>query len=77
MLYFPKIYNHTSLYDHTASGASIGAYRRHHHGAMMMEAATSTSETSVNYFYQTARRNNPKDSHLHPRHRKNLKNSTS
>jgi hypothetical protein len=30
--------------------------------ALMMEAA-STSETSVN-FYQTARRNNPDDSHL-------------
>jgi hypothetical protein len=31
--------------------------------ALMMEAA-STSETSVN-FYQTARRNNPEDSHFH------------
>jgi hypothetical protein len=31
----------------------------------MMEAA-STSETSVN-FYQTTRRNNPEDSHLHNR----------
>jgi hypothetical protein len=31
--------------------------------ALMMEAA-STSETSVN-FYQTLRRNNPEDSHLH------------
>jgi hypothetical protein len=31
--------------------------------ALMMEAA-STSETSVN-FYQTTRRNNPEDSHLH------------
>jgi hypothetical protein len=31
--------------------------------ALMKEAA-STSETSVN-FYQTARRNNPEDSHLH------------
>jgi hypothetical protein len=30
---------------------------------LMMEAA-STSETSVN-FYQTTRRNNPEDSHLH------------
>jgi hypothetical protein len=30
----------------------------------MMEAA-STSETSVN-FYQTTRRNNSEDSHLHP-----------
>jgi hypothetical protein len=31
--------------------------------ALMMEAA-SNSETSVN-FYQTIRRNNPEDSHLH------------
>jgi hypothetical protein len=31
--------------------------------AMVMEAA-NTSETSVNY-YQTTRRNNPEDSHLH------------
>jgi hypothetical protein len=31
--------------------------------ALMMEAA-SGSETSVN-FYQTTRRNNPEDSHLH------------
>jgi hypothetical protein len=38
---------------------------------LMMEAA-STSETSGN-FYQTTRRNNPEDSHLHTRRRKNLK----
>jgi hypothetical protein len=38
---------------------------------LMMEAA-STFETSVN-FYQTTRRNNPEDSHLHTRHRENLK----
>jgi hypothetical protein len=38
---------------------------------LMMEAA-NTPETSVN-FYQTARRNNPEDSHLHIRRRKNLK----
>jgi hypothetical protein len=31
--------------------------------ALMMEAA-STAETSVS-FYQTTRRNNPEDSHLH------------
>jgi hypothetical protein len=37
----------------------------------MMEAA-STSETSVN-FYQTTRRYNPEDSHLHNRRRENLK----
>jgi hypothetical protein len=39
--------------------------------ALMLEAA-STSETSVN-FYQTTRRNNPKDSHLHTHCRENLK----
>jgi hypothetical protein len=37
----------------------------------MMEAA-STSETSVN-FYETTRRNNPEDSHLHTRCCENLK----
>jgi hypothetical protein len=36
-----------------------------------MEAA-STSETLVN-FYQTTRRYNPEDSHLHTRRHKNLK----
>jgi hypothetical protein len=36
-----------------------------------MEAA-SASETSVN-FYQTTRRNNPEDNHLHLRRRENLK----
>jgi hypothetical protein len=40
----------------------------------MMETA-STSETSVN-FYQTTRRNNPEDSHLHTRRLKNLKSYT-
>jgi hypothetical protein len=39
--------------------------------ALVMEAA-GTSETSVN-FYQTARRNNPEDSHLRTRCRENLK----
>jgi hypothetical protein len=34
--------------------------------------AASTSETSVN-FYQTTRRNNPEDSHLHTCRRENLK----
>jgi hypothetical protein len=46
---------------------------------LMMEAA-STSETSVK-FYQTTRRCNPEDSHLHTRCHENLKsyllNSTS
>jgi hypothetical protein len=37
---------------------------------LMMEAA-STSETSVN-FYQTTRRNNPKDSNLNTYRRENL-----
>jgi hypothetical protein len=36
-----------------------------------MEAA-STPETSIN-FYQTTRRNNPEDSHLHTCRRENLK----
>jgi hypothetical protein len=39
--------------------------------ALMMEAA-STSETPVNV-YQTTRRNNPEDSHLHSRCCENLK----
>jgi hypothetical protein len=39
--------------------------------ALMMEAA-STSETSVNV-YQTTRRYNPKDNHLHTSRRENLK----
>jgi hypothetical protein len=37
---------------------------------LMMETA-SISETSLN-FYQTTRRNNPEDSHLHARRRENL-----
>jgi hypothetical protein len=32
----------------------------------LMKEAASTSETSV-HFYQTTRRNNPEDSHLHTR----------
>jgi hypothetical protein len=36
----------------------------------MMEAV-STSETPAD-FYQTTRRNNPEESHLHTRHRENL-----
>jgi hypothetical protein len=43
--------------------------------ALMKEAA-STSETSV-IFSQTARRNNPEDSHLHTRRRENLKSHKS
>jgi hypothetical protein len=39
--------------------------------ALMMEAAR-TSETLVN-FYQTTRRYNPEDSHLHTCRRENLK----
>jgi hypothetical protein len=38
---------------------------------LMIEVA-STSETSVN-FYQTTRRNDPEDTHLHTRHREKLK----
>jgi hypothetical protein len=48
-----------------------GAFCLHHQGdesliTLMMEAA-STCETSVN-FYQTTRRINPEDSHLHNFH---------
>jgi hypothetical protein len=39
--------------------------------ALLMEAA-STFETLVN-FYETTRRNNPEDSHLHTRRCQNLK----
>jgi hypothetical protein len=39
--------------------------------ALMMKAAR-TSETLVN-FYQTKRRYNPEDSHLHTHRRENLK----
>jgi hypothetical protein len=42
--------------------------------ALMMEAA-SASVTSVN-FYQTTRRNNSEDSHLHTHCRENLKTLT-
>jgi hypothetical protein len=38
----------------------------------IMMATVSTSEILVN-FYQTARRNNPEDSHPHIRRRENLK----
>jgi hypothetical protein len=48
----------------------VEVYRRfkgdcclHHQGAMVMDAS-SMSETLVNSF-QTTRRNNPEDSHLH------------
>jgi hypothetical protein len=37
-----------------------------------MTGAASTSETSE-HFYQTTRRNNPEDSHLHTHRRENLK----
>jgi hypothetical protein len=48
----------------------VQVYRRFR-GALMMDAV-STSETLVNV-YQTTRRNNPQDSHLHTHHRENLK----
>jgi hypothetical protein len=38
----------------------------------VMVGAANTYETSVN-FYQTTRRNNPEDSHLHTSRRENLK----
>jgi hypothetical protein len=37
-----------------------------------MKQAANSSETSLN-FYQTTRCNNPEKSHLHTRHRENLK----
>jgi hypothetical protein len=40
--------------------------------AFIIRALTNASETSVN-FYQTTRRNNPEDSHLHTRRRENIK----
>jgi hypothetical protein len=40
--------------------------------ALMMEAAR-TSETLVNFFYQTTRRYNSEDSHLRNHRRENLK----
>jgi hypothetical protein len=48
----------------------VEVYRRF---VLMMEAAR-TSETSLN-FYQTTRRYNPEDSHLHTRRRENLKSN--
>jgi hypothetical protein len=45
------------------SGRSLPTFQRSLLPALLMEAA-STSETSVN-FYQTTRRNNPEDGHLH------------
>jgi hypothetical protein len=47
-----------------------GTYCLYHHGDELQ--AASTSDTLVN-FYQTTRRNNPEDSHLHTRRRENLK----
>jgi hypothetical protein len=54
-------------------------YRRFTHdccllqqGDDLMAEAASTRETSV-IFYQTARRCNPEDSHLHTRRRENLR----
>jgi hypothetical protein len=44
-----------------------GAFCLHHQGE-----AASSYKTSIN-FYQTTRSNNPEDSHLHTRHRENLK----
>jgi hypothetical protein len=40
--------------------------------AAVRTQTASNSETSVN-FYQTARSNNPEDSHIHTRRRENLK----
>jgi hypothetical protein len=53
-------------------GRFRGAYCRAMMEAALMMKTVSTSETSVN-FYQTTRRNNSEDSHLHTRRRENLK----
>jgi hypothetical protein len=50
----------------------VEVYRRFSLLIALMTEAESTSETSVN-FYQTTRRYNPEDSHLHTRRRENLK----
>jgi hypothetical protein len=60
--------NTTAFWD-VASCSLVEVYRPVI--ALMMETS-STSETSVN-FYQSIRRNNPQDSHLHTRRRENLK----
>jgi hypothetical protein len=60
---FYKFYTFNAICKGNAATKSITA--------LVMEAA-STSETSVN-FYQTTRRYNPKDSHLHTRRCENLK----
>jgi hypothetical protein len=44
----------------------------HPQSAIALMKAASTSETLVN-FYQTTRRYNPEDSHLHTHRRENLK----
>jgi hypothetical protein len=49
----------------------VEVYQRFRAIALMMEAARS-SETLLN-FYQTTRRYNPEDSHLHINRRENLK----
>jgi hypothetical protein len=52
-----------SVAENRTCGLQIRSWNASHSVTLMMEAA-STSETSVN-FYQTTRRNNPEDSHLH------------
>jgi hypothetical protein len=71
-------YDHDSLWDFAPyTLVETARYLRrlssclHHQGDYLMTEAANTSETSVN-FYQTTRRNNPEDSHLHIRRREIL-----
>jgi hypothetical protein len=50
----------------------VEVYRRYRGAIALIMEAASTSETSLN-FYQTTRRYNPKDSHLHIRRCENLR----
>jgi hypothetical protein len=72
--YFSKTTGHVAFKDGCLLGCS--AVKSQVHAAsiirdLMMEAARS-SEKLVN-FYQTTRRYNPEDSHLHTRRRENFK----
>jgi hypothetical protein len=72
---FSSVFLKLSIYEDDCSLVEV--YRRFKgacclHCQALMMAAASTSETSVNIF-QTTRRNDPEDSHLHTRRRENLK----
>jgi hypothetical protein len=61
----PAVPNHYRTLDHRSGIVQMGVQK--YDGRQ-----SSTSETLAN-FYQTTRRNNPEDSHLHTRRRENLK----